>query len=634
MGISKPIQNTTPSLPARLVALALFLALMVGVPVARWLLNGPSGLNVQETSMRLQPALSPPDALHRYGFYLTECAKQCGIDFVHHAPQFDSKLNNIMPEVASFGASVSIVDYDRSGWPSIFVTDSAVDSQCHLFRNNHDGTFTDVTKQVGLEDLNKPGTGVVQGAVWGDYDNDGYEDLLVYKWSGPCMLLHNDQGKHFTNVTSGSGLPQKANISCAIWLDYNNDGKLDLLLCGYFPDDVDLFHLTTTKIMTNNFEYGNNGGRLYLLQNVGNGHFKDVTEAMGLGGRYWALAAAAADLCGNGYPDIVIAGDYGASLFFYNEHGKRFIPIAKSAIYSFTEGPKSGMNVSFGDILNNGRPCIYVSNISEPGELMQGNNLWVPRAGTSGKDIKYDELGAEMGVAMGGWSFGAQFGDLNNDGYLDLYLTNGFYSGKRNQSYWHDFNKVAGANSAIISDAANWPAMKGRSLSGYEKKCVWIGDGTGHFSEVAQMVGATDLYDGRAVALADLWNNGALDVIVANQRGPLLIYRNTVDPRNKWIEFHLEGALSNRSAIGAAVQLFWNHQKQLQFVLGGCGFASENQRRLHFGLGPNPQLEKLVIRWPSGIVQTLPASALKVDAINNIIEPSSNAQLRTTMKEP
>ncbi|CCW35132.1 CRTAC1 family protein [Chthonomonas calidirosea] len=621
MGLSEPVKEQPSVTVSRRVAIGMFLALVGGVPLARWLSSRGRDVSVEGASMQLPRALSPQDSLRRYGFYLTECAQQCGIHFVHQAPQFDPKLNNIMPEVASFGASVSIVDFDRDGWADIFVTNSGVGTQCALYRNNHDGTFTDVTEEVGLRDLNAPGTGVCQGAVWGDYDNDGFEDLLVYKWSGPTLLFHNEGGKHFTNVTSGSGLPAKANISNAIWLDYNNDGNIDLLLCGYFPDDIDLFHLTTTKIMTNNFEYGSNGGRLYLLENLGGGRFEDVTEPMGLGGRYWALAAAAADLCGNGYPDIVIAGDYGASLFFYNDRGRRFIPIAKSAIYSFTEGPKSGMNVSFGDILNQGRPCIYISNISEPGELMQGNNLWVPQPGTTGKAIKYDEMGAEMGVAMGGWSFGAQFGDLNNDGYLDLYLTNGFYSGKRDQSYWHDFNKVAGANSAIISDAANWPPFNGRSLSGYEKKCVWLGDGTGHFTEVAQQVGATDLYDGRAVALADLWNNGALDVIVANQRGPLLIYRNTVDPKNRWIEFHLEGTRSNRSAIGAAVTLYWNHQQQLQFVLGGCGFAAENQRRLHFGLGPEPQIEKLMIRWPSGLIQTLPASSLRINAINNIKEP-------------
>ena len=146
-------------------------------------------------------------------------------------------------------------------------------------------------------------------------------------------------------------------------------------------------------------------------------------------------------------------------------------------------------------------------------------------------------MARDLGVELGGWSFGAQFGDLNNDGTLDLYLTNGYVSLDRDRSYWYDFSKIAGGNSIIIIDAKNWPAMEGRSLSGYQPKRVWVNDGAGKFINVAQAVGVTDTYDGRAVALVDLWNRGVLDAVVANQKGPLLIYKNTVTPENKWIEF-------------------------------------------------------------------------------------------------
>jgi hypothetical protein len=147
--------------------------------------------------------------------------------------------------------------------------------------------------------------------------------------------------------------------------------------------------------------------------------------------------------------------------------------------------------------------------------------------------------------------------------------------------------------------------MNGRSLSGYERKRVWMNDGLGRFTDVAQAVGVNDVYDGRAVALADLGNRGALDVIVANQRGPLLVYRNTVQPGRHWIDFELEGSASNRSAIGARVELHWNNKVQLQEVNGGSGFSAQNQRRLHFGLGAVAAVDQVVIRWPSGHKQII-----------------------------
>jgi enediyne biosynthesis protein E4 len=546
-----------------------------------------------------QAKLDESQALARYGFHLQEVSQQAGIHFVHQAPTLDAKLEGIMPEVASMGASVSIVDFDRDGWPDIYATNSAIGSQNHLYRNMHDGTFQDVAAQMGVADVNKEGTGVSMGAVWGDYDNDGYEDLFLIKWGKP-ELFHNDQGRGFTRVTEAAGLPPWINANTAVWFDYDGDGLLDLFVGGYYSEKLDLWHLDTTRMMPESFEYAKNGGRKFLFHNLGNGRFEEVSEKAGIKSNRWALAASAADLRGTGHPDLFIANDYGVSELFLNDGG-HFKEAGEATGVGFA--PKSGMNVSYGDILNQGKYAIYVSNISEDGVLIQGNNLWVPRDGES--SLKYENLARDMGVELGGWSFGAQFGDLNNDGNLDLYLTNGYISLSRTKSYWYDFSRVAGGNSTIIADAADWPAFNGRSLSGYQQKKVWINDGAGKFVDVAQAVGATDIYDGRSVALADLWNRGVLDVVVANQRGPLLLYKNTVIPGNQWIEFALEGKKSNRSAIGAQVTLYWNGQQQVQQVSGGSGFAAQNDRRLHFGLGKNPQIEKAVIRWPSGKVQTV-----------------------------
>ena len=557
--------------------------------------------------------LDEKESLARHGFYLKEVSHAAGIDFVHQAPVLDAKLAHIMPEVASMGASVSVVDFDRDGWPDLYVTNSAIGSKNRLYRNMHDGTFKDVAGELGIADVNQSGTGVSMGAVWGDYDNDGYEDLFLIKWGRP-ELFHNDQGHGFHHVDVDA-FPPWINANTAVWFDYDGDGLLDLFVGGYYPENVNLWHLTTTRMMPDSFEYADNGGRKYLFHNLGNGNFEEVSAKVGITSRRWALAAAAADLRGTGHQDLFIANDYGVSELYLND-GKRFQEAGRSTGVGFA--PKSGMNAAFGDIFNQGRYSIYVSNISEDGVLIQGNNLWVPKDDTAGH-LEYTNLSRDMGVELGGWSFGAQFGDLNNDGALDLFLTNGYVSLDRNRSYWYDFSKVAGGNSTIIGDAKDWPAMEGRSLSGYQQKHVWLNDGAGKFVDVAQSVGVTDIHDGRAVAQADLWNRGVLDVIVANERGPLLLYKNTVAAGNKWVEFDLEGTKSNRSAIGAQVTLEWSGQKQIQEVSGGCGFAAQNDRRLHFGLGKNPLITSAVIRWPSGKIQTL--QGIAPDKLYKVKEP-------------
>ena len=554
-------------------------------------------------------------ALARHDFYLEEVAQASGVNFVHQAPTLDKQLDHIMPQVASMGAAVSIVDFERDGWSDIYVTNSGEGSKNSLYRNMTDGTFKDVASDMGVADLNQIGTGVSMGTVWGDYDNDGYEDLFLFKWGRP-ELFHNDGGRGFTRITEKARLPAWINANTAIWFDYNTDGLLDLFVGGYYGEEVDLWHLKTTRMMPESFEYARNGGRKYLFHNLGDGAFEEVSQKVGIDTRRWALAAVAADLRGTGHPDLFIANDYGISELYFND-GKQFREVGKQAGVGFS--PKSGMNAAVGDVLNQGKYSIYVSNISEEGVLIQGNNLWVPKEGTAGDTLQYDNLAREMEVEIGGWSFGAQFGDLNNDGTLDLYLVNGYVSADRNKNYWYDFSKIAGGNSTIISDAAHWPAMEGRSLSGYQQKRVWLNDGSGKFVNVAQAVGASDSYDGRSVVLVDLWNRGVLDVVVANQKGPLLIYKNTAASENKWIDFELEGTTSNRSAIGAQVRLFWNGQQQVQQVSGGSGFCAQNQRQLHFGLGRDPRIERAEISWPSGKVQTI--DTLVVGQRNWIKEP-------------
>jgi len=551
-------------------------------------------------------------ALDRFGFFLEDVARESGIDFTHHSPVLDPKLNHILPQIASMGASVSVVDFNRDGWNDLYVTNSRQGFSNALYRNDGNGSFTDVAQDLGIADVNQSGTGVSMGAVWGDYDNDGYEDLFIYKWGQP-ELYHNDQGEGFTRVTTQSQFPEWMNANVAIWFDYNSDGYLDLFIGGYYPERFNLWNLETTRIMPESFEYARNGGKNYLFENQGDGTFTDVAEQVGLTSTRWTLAAGAADIDGDGYPELFLANDFGIDEFYMNEQGNTFREAGTETKVGFA--PKSGMNVSFGDVNNQGRFAIFVTNITERGVLIQGNNLWVPEAG--GEPVYVNQAG-QSGVELSGWSYGAQFGDLNNDGAQDLYVANGFISAQKGTSYWYDYSKVTGGNRAIISDAKNWPDMHGRSQSGYQRNQIWLNDGSGRFLEAGEFVGDIHTLDSRSVAFVDLWNRGVLDVVVANQNGRLLVYKNTVDTENHWIDFALSGEESNQSGIGALVTAYWDGKTQRQVVSGGIGYCSQNQRRVHFGLGSTTTVDSVTIEWPSGIRQSI--NDPSTDTIHQISE--------------
>jgi len=540
-------------------------------------------------------AMTRENVMDKFGFYLQDVTLQSGVNFIHHSTKLDPRIDPILPQIASLGASVSVCDFDNDGWNDFYVTNSCFGYKNALYHNQKDGTFSDVAESMGVADLNKEDSGVSMGAVWADYDNDGYEDLFVYKWGKP-ELFKNEGGKHFTNVTEKSGLPGWINSNTAIWFDYNSDGYVDLFIGGYFREDIDLWHLKSTNILTESFEYSQNGGRNYLFKNTGKGTFIDVTAETGLTSTRWTLAAGTADIDGDGFPELFIANDYGINEFYFNEKGKKFVEEGESTLIGLS--PKSGMNVSFGDIYNKGQFGIYVSNITEAGILLQGNNFWVPIA-EKGKNL-YANMAQQAGIEDGGWSYGVQFGDLNNDGFLDMYLANGYISGKKGTSYWYDYSKVTSGNRTIISDIKNWPPMKGRSQSGFQQNKIWLNDGSGHFNDVSKYVADNESLDSRSIAMADLWNRGVLDIIVANQNNSLLVLKNNVNIKNHWIAFELEGTHSNKSAVGATVELFWDSKSQLQVISGGIGFSSQNQRRLQFGLGESSKIDKAVITWPDG----------------------------------
>ncbi len=599
---------------------------------------------------------SPVSLIH-----FREVSKAAGITFVNSKPLFDSRLENIMPWMTAVGASASAADYENSGNVSVFLTNCALGSKNALLRNEgtKDGVpqFRDVTSEVGLDNLNE--TGSSMAAAWGDYDNDGFPDLLIVREGSGNLLFHNEpmldaQGqpvkdgngiarRKFVNVTEKAGVGYVGYGVGALWFDFDRDGKLDLLVANYFPshyrdvnrretsERLDLWHLTSTNFMAESFNDAANGGGILLYHNEGNGHFREMHEELGLTSTGWALAIGAADLNNDGWPDIYVANDFGADDLYMNvpnpRGGRKFVRV-EGGITADKIGrdTKKGMNVDFGDYDHSGYQGIYVTNVTQPRILPEGNMMWTSFPDSSRPGGRnFDDKAEEMGVENCGWSWGAKFADINNDGWLDLLVLNGFVSANPAKSYWYELQNMVSDYRTITSDSQNWPPMEDRSLSGYQRSCLFVREGN-HFVEMAEVAGINDTYDGRGAAVADFKNDGSPDFFVSNQGQPALLYLNELYRRCSgaqcphWIglSLHGNGSTSNRDAIGARVEIASALGRQTAEVSRGNGFASQSDPRVRFGLGLDTSVKRMTITWPDGKVEAL--SDLKIDAYHDITE--------------
>jgi enediyne biosynthesis protein E4 len=595
------------------------------------------------------------------GVLFREVSRKAGVSFVHTKPLFDSKLDNIMPWMTAVGASASAADYENSGHVGVFLTNSGHGSHNALLRN--EGTvggvpqFRDVAAEVGLADLNQDGS--CMAAAWGDYDNDGFPDLYIVREGASNLLFHNvpmldDRGRQvldssgvprrtFVNVTGPAGVGYAGHGVGALWFDFDHDGKLDLLVANYFPahylnpnhaetpERLDLWHVKETSFMAESFNDARNGGGVLLYHNDGNGQFSEIHKSVGLTYTGWALSVGTADLTNDGWQDIYVANDFGADDLYINvaggPYGRTFVRV-EGGITADKIGrdTKKGMNVDFGDFDHSGYLSIYVTNIVRPRILPEGNMLWVGRNDPVRPGRRnFTDAAEQLGVHDCGWGWGAKFVDVNNDGWLDLFVLNGFVSANPKKSYWYELQNMVSDYRTIIADSKNWPPMEDKSLSGYQKSCLFV-QGSGRFHDVAESAGITDEYDGRGVAIADFNNDGATDFFVSNQGQPALLYLNELYhvcrpgmcPHWIGLALHGNGTSSNRDAIGARVVLETTAGTQMSEVSRGNGFASQSDPRVRFGLGTAIAIKQASVFWPDGQVQRL--GNLKLDTYNEITE--------------
>jgi hypothetical protein len=544
-------------------------------------------------------AIEDPDQTIRF----EEIAKKAGVQVLHHTRQFKGKNADVLHMFTAGGAAVAVGDFDNDGYEDVFVTDSDTGKPNHLFHNNGDLTFTDVAVKAGVAGGNDPDS-VVSDALWFDYDNDGRLDLLIARFGTP-ILYHNEGNGKFKDVSATSGLHKFANTIAVIAFDYDGDGYLDLLFGNYFKP-VNLLNLKDPHVLPNNLDAATNGGGVTLWHNNGKGAFEDVTEKAGLGGvTGWTLDVGHGDLNNDGLQDIYIACDYGTDHIFLNNGDGTFREVTEKATGWDT---KKGMNVDIADYDNDGWLDIYVTNITDE-YMKECNMLW-----HNNGDGTFADVSKETETCNTGWGWAAKFGDFDNDGWQDLFVVNGLRSAGP-ESYVPLLLPVMTTPGLDITDVNNWPNIGNRTWSGYQKKRLFHNMHNGAFKEISAEAGVDNILDGRGIGIGDFDNDGRLDLVQTNADQPLLFYHNITEHPGNWIELKLIGTKSNRDAIGARIRVEAGGLVQIREIDGGNGYAGQSSRRAHFGLGKASKIDRIEIKWPSGRVETVTAPINRITYI-------------------
>ncbi|MEE8452691.1 MAG: FG-GAP-like repeat-containing protein [Thermoguttaceae bacterium] len=551
----------------------------------------PAGISSAEASADPNQAQSAGSSDARAFVDVTD---EVGVRFTHHKPVLDKKLDNIMPWMASVGASVAAVDYDGDGDIDLYVTNSQLGKPNGLYRNNGDGTFTEVAVEAGVDDANRE-HGVSTAVAFGDYDSDGHLDLYVVKWGWNLLYRNNGDGT-FTDVTDQAGVGDRGNGNAAVWFDYDDDSHLDLYVGNYFRY-VDLWNLEDSRQMHEDFETARDAGPNVLYHNNGDGTFTEVAAELGVDDTGWTLDVGCADYDNDGDQDLVLANDFGQDRVYRTNADGTFTDVTDQAIGWDTN---KGMNVDFGDYNNDGNLDLYITNIWTKDYVQEGNQLYRNLGDGTFTDISF-----EADVYDAGWAWAGRFWDYDNDGDLDLIVANGYISADRDTEYFRDLANTVTKPGFDSADARNWPTMGSSSFAGYEPMRVWRNDGDETFTEVAAELGLADVGDGRGLAIADFDDDGDLDVYVSNQGQDGVFYRNRIGAKNNWLKVDLASTTCNPNAIGARVTVVAGGLTQIREVNGGNGDHSQCPYRLHFGLGDRKTVELLEVRWSNGYVQRL-----------------------------
>lgn len=540
---------------------------------------------------------------------LTDITKSTKIQFSHLASPESKYI------VESMSGGVAIFDYDGDGWPDIYFTNAPSvamamagrKAQSALYHNNHDGTFTDVSLKAGVAN-----PCWAMGVAVGDYNNDGRPDLAVSCFGGVILYRNNGDGT-FTDVTKQAGLDKDVGWATGVSFgDYNSDGYVDLFVPHYV--DLDLHDLPlfgskkTCKYKEVDVQCGPrglNGSPDNLYRNNGDGTFSDVSRQAGVDdpNHFFGLTSVWSDFDGDGKLDLFVANDGEPNFLYHNESDSHFKETALDAGIAVSQDgvEQANMGVALGDITNQGRFSILVSHFSDDYATLFRND----------GALNFSDVSDAAGIAKAtmpyvGW--GDAFVDLNNSGWQDIILVNG-----------HVYPQVDNAKGDIRYK---------------EPKLVFQNRHDGTFADVSSISGAaiTVAQVSRGLAIGDLFNTGRMDIVIENLVGEPMILESHPDPANHWISLSLTGVKGDRLALNARVSMTAGGLTQTGEVRSSGSYLSQNDLRLHFGIGKAKTIDKLEIRWPDGELQVL--SGIEADHFYQIKQGGTPVVIRYTASAP